>query len=44
VQRASRTRARAKDLDQIHDDLKPEALAKLHGTMTEYDPNLPGGG
>lgn len=44
VHRASRTRARTKDLDQIHEDMKPESLAKMHASMTEYDPDLPGGG
>ncbi|KAJ3099597.1 Bud site selection protein 20 [Phlyctochytrium planicorne] len=38
VKRLSRTRARVKDLDQIHDDLKrPEKLQ-----FKELDPDLPG--
>lgn len=44
VHRAARTRARTKDLDQIHQDLKPENLNKLQAAMAEFDPDLPGGG
>jgi len=44
VHRAARTRARNKDIDQIHKDLQPENLAKLSATMTVFDPDLPGGG
>jgi len=44
VHRAARTRVRTKDMDQVQEDLRPENLAKLHTQMTEYDPDLPGGG
>lgn len=35
-----RTRRRKKDLDQIHQDLKPEKAAKL--LSQDVDPDLPG--
>lgn len=44
VHRAARTRARTKDLDQVHEDLKPENLARIHAGMGVFDPDLPGGG
>jgi len=37
-----RTRKRTKDLDQIHEDMKPENGKKL--VFTEIDNDLPGGG
>lgn len=44
VHRAARTRARVKDLDQVHEDLRPENLGKLQTAMAQFDPDLPGGG
>lgn len=44
VHRAARTRVRTKDMDQIHEDLRPENMAKLQERMGEFDPELPGGG
>ncbi len=44
VHRAARTRARTKDLDQIHEDLRPENIEKIHVSSQEFDPDLPGGG
>ena len=36
-----RTKRRTKDIDEIHDDLKPENAAKL---LAVRDHDLPGGG
>lgn len=44
VHRAARTRSRVKDLDQVHEDLKPENLAKIQTSMSQFDADLPGGG
>ncbi|KAG4093848.1 hypothetical protein H8356DRAFT_1695878 [Neocallimastix lanati (nom. inval.)] len=42
ISRAARTRARTKDLDQIHEDLKPENVEKIKNALP--DPDLPGMG
>lgn len=44
VHRAARTRVRTRDLDQVHEDLKPENLSKIQAQSAEFDPDLPGGG
>ncbi|KAI8806304.1 bud site selection-related protein [Cladochytrium replicatum] len=45
VKRASRTRARTKDLDQIQEDMAyPERLEKEQKILKELDEDLPGGG
>ena len=36
-----RTKRRTKDIDQIHEDLKPENASKL---QSQNDPDLPGAG
>ncbi|EGD72415.1 zinc finger protein [Salpingoeca rosetta] len=41
-QKAMRTRRKTRDVDQIHDDLKPKVLNKLATQVVDYD--LPGMG
>ncbi len=42
IKKKYRTKRRTKDIDQIHDDLKPENVERLRNQETDLD--LPGAG
>jgi bud site selection protein 20 len=41
ISKKYKTKRRTKDIDQVHDDLKPDNAAKL---LSQRDPDLPGSG